>query len=62
VGENDLQCCVIFLTVTSRGSPSAGRADFCYTLIAPSSAKMVVVAFLPFFFSLISPYLITAGN
>jgi hypothetical protein len=28
VGENDLRRCVnFFLTVTSRGSPAAGRAD-----------------------------------
>jgi hypothetical protein len=39
-----------FLTATSRGRPAAGRADLCYTLIAPCSAKIVVVAFLPFSF------------
>jgi hypothetical protein len=49
---------LIFLTATSYGSPAAGRGDLCYTLIAPCSAKIVHVAFL----SLITPYLITAGN
>jgi hypothetical protein len=62
VGENDLQCCVIFLTATSRGNPAAGCEDLCCTLIEPCSAKIVVVAFLPVFFSLFSPYLITAGR
>jgi hypothetical protein len=43
---------LIFLTGTSRGSPSVGRANFCYILIAPCSAKIVDVAFLPFSFNL----------
>jgi hypothetical protein len=38
-----------FSTATSRVSPAVGRVDLCYTLIAPCCAKIVDVAFVPFF-------------
>jgi hypothetical protein len=34
----------------------------CFALIAPCSVKIVLVAFLSFFFSLFPPYFITAGE
>jgi hypothetical protein len=42
--------CYYSLTATSHWRLAAGRSDFCYTLIVPCSAKIVVVALFPFSF------------